>query len=210
MTRNNVFGLLFAAFLLAAIVSPVTADAVAPYGGVLVNYTNQSGGSEIQTRVNIPTTVEDVAYPDWLFYILVTAGLVFIIIGIWCVSRSDSVPSLAMIFTGVMAGGSFLVSAYMAPLVATIKTNTDVVVSCTGANSIYVEQTVTYLFSDWVGWACYGGAAAGGIIIVAGALSLFGLLPRRLLGQAERGQYLEMDGEQVDTYHGASGSKKYK
>ena len=42
-----------------------TAEQIAPYGGVLQNYTNTSGEVEIQTRVNIPLTVEDVAYPDY-------------------------------------------------------------------------------------------------------------------------------------------------
>ena len=183
-------------FVLVACQFVVATEQISPYGGVLMNYTNMSGGNEIQTRVNIPLTVEDVAYPDWLFMLLLCTGLAFTIIGILLVARSESIPSAPITFCGIFAFGTFAVCAVMAPLVATIKTNTDIVVSCNGTNAVYVEQIVTYLFSPWVGWACWGGALAGFVLFVAGVLSYFGWLSRKGIGSAQKGDYLETEGDE--------------
>ena len=181
---------------------------IAPYGGVLQNYTNTSGDVEIQTRVNIPLTVEDVAYPDWLFAILAIAGLVFCIIGIYFVAKCNCIPSAPILFCGIFAFGLFTICALMAPLVAHVQTSTDIVVNCTGEKTVMVEQTVTYLFSAWVGYACWGGALAGIVLAVAGALSWLGWLNRTGIGEAQKGQYLETDGEESKEEYFRMGKSK--
>jgi len=187
--------------LLAIILSSiaiVSADQISPYGGVLANYTNQSGDSEIQVRTNIPLTVEDVAYPDWLFALMVIIGSIFLVYSAMLIAMHETIPSISMIFCGVIATGVFAACALMAPLVANIKTNTDIVVSLTGTNTIYTEQTVTYLLSSWVGWAMWGLALAGFVVFIAGVLSMFGYLQRKGVGEAQKGNYLELDGDATD------------
>ncbi len=184
--------LILALFILTQAVS---AEQTSAYGGVLQNYTNTSDGVDIHTRVNIPLTVEDVAYPDWLFAILAATGLSFCVLGIIFVARSDSIPSAPMLFCGLFAFGSLAACAVMAPYVATIRTTSDIVVNCSGEPAIYIEQTVTYLFSAWVGYACWGGALAGIILAITGVLSWLGWLHRTGIGKAQRGEYLETDGE---------------
>lgn len=197
------YRLIIILLILSFVISVVSADQIAPYGGVLANYTNQSGGTEIQIRTNIPLTVEDVAYPDWLFALMAIAGFAFILYSAVLIATHDTIPSLSMMYCGIIAFGTFAACAVMAPFVASIKTNTDIVASYTGNNTIYIEQTVTYLLSPWVGWACWGMALAGFVVLIAGVLSQFGYLKRRGIGSAQQGEYLETDGdeEREETYH---------
>ena len=189
--------LLLVMLLLALVVSPVLATNAA-YGGVLTNYTNTSGGVNIETRVNIPLTVEDVAYPEWLWVLFALVGIGAIAYSISLIARNDGVPSIAIVMCGIFAFGAFLICAYMAPYVASIDVTKDVVIGCDNeSDQIFIEQSVTYLFSPWVGWACWGGAIAGFIIAVAGTLSFFGWFHRKGMSEAKRGSYIETDAGDV-------------
>ena len=158
------------------------------------------GGVNIETRVNIPLTVEEVAYPDWLFALLAIAGLVFVGYAISLIARNESVPSIAILMCGIFAFGIFVICAVMAPYVASIDITKDVVIGCNNeSDQIFIEQSVTYLLSPWVGWACWGGALAGLLIAIAGGLSFLGWFNRTGMNEAKRGQYIETDGRIENT-----------
>jgi hypothetical protein len=186
--------IIFIILLSMAMFSPVMAQTnVSAYGGVMELSSNTSGNDTLQIRTNIPLTVEDIAYPDWLFAIIAVIGLIFLVASIWFISRPDDVPIIAMLMSGFITAGCYTACAMMAPYVASIQVTRDIVVGTDGSNTIYVTQSVTYLLSPWVGWACWGMALAGGIVVIAAALSWAGYLDMKGLKAASEGRYLETD-----------------
>ena len=157
----------------------------APYGNIS-NYTSPEGISVI---TNVPITIEDVAYPQELFYLLVVFGILFIGLGIVFIADSTTIPSMSITACGVLSMGSLAIAAFMAPLVA---------VQYVSYQSLSLTSINNYIFSPWVGLMCWGGATAGFILTVAGVLSYLGWLSRKGVGSAQQGDYLETDGEKQD------------
>ena len=172
----------FITFLvLVACISFVHADQVAPYNGVSTNYTQRIGNDQMESFVNIPYTMEDVGYPETLFYALFFTGVAFVLYGFWLTSRADQIASYTLIGTGVVVAGIFAVCALMAPLVCTHQLTT-IVVPTTGSsgsitlnatNTVYQIESVTYLFSSWISWALDGAAMIGVLLAILGVLSLY-------------------------------------
>lgn len=175
-------------FMMAVIVS-VTA---APYAyGNISNYTAPGGGSDtITINTNVPLTMEDTAYPAELFYFLMVFGFCMIGLAIVFVADNTNVPSISITACGLISMGCFLISAYIAPLVA----STTVSQQAT-AGSIYVTSVNNYLFSPWVGYFAWGCFIAAFIVFLTGALSFFGYFHKTGSGKAWRGDYVEQDGQ---------------
>ena len=180
--------ILFALIGIALCIS-VSLAAVTPYGNVS-NYTSPEG---ISITTNVPLSLEDIAYPQELFYFFAVFGFVMIGLGVVFFSDSTSIPSGGIVSCGIIAFGCFLIDALSAPLVASQY------VAYQGTSLVSINN---YLFSSWVGYAMWGGAIAGFVIFIAGVLSYFGWFSRKGVGSAQQGDYLETDGDamQEDTY----------
>ena len=194
MREKLSFGLFLIIAALVILPAAVSAlDNVTAYGGTMDVYNVTSGNQLLQIRTNIPLTVEDIAYPDWLFEIMIAIGLVFLVSSLWFIARPTDVPSIAITMSGIIAFGCYSACALMAPYVAHIDATRDIIFNTDGTYIIAVTQSVTYLLSYWVGYACWGFALAGGVITIAGALSWAGYLHKKGLGDAAAGDYIESD-----------------
>jgi hypothetical protein len=166
-------------FLLALILSAPALAAVSPSGNVS-NYTGT-------ISVNIPITMEDTAYPPAMFYFFAVFGFVMIGLGIVFIADSTNVPSISIVACGLLAAGCFLICAMSAPYIAD---------SYVSVQSGSVTSVNNYIFSPWVGLAMWGGFVAGIVVTILGTLSFFGMLSRFGIGSAQKGDYLELDGQQ--------------
>ena len=96
-----------------------------------------------------------------------------------------------------------LVASEMAPLVGYVKTFSQVIatvgsngaVTLNATNTIYVNSVIIYTASPWMSYACWGIAVAGFVVTVAGVLSFWGVFQRKGLAQAQKGDFLEQDGQ---------------
>jgi hypothetical protein len=181
--------------LLAIVVgiSPVLAAPVDPYTGVMQNYTNTNGTVPVQILVNVPISAEDVVYPEWLFVMMGLIGSAFLLYSAHLVARSDTIPSMSLIYCGVIALGIFSAMSVMSALVGYTS-----VFSSIENETVYITQTAVFTLSPWVAWACRGFALAGFVVMIAGVMSYFGWLKRKGIGAAQKGDYLETDGDAVD------------
>jgi hypothetical protein len=170
------------AFLVSlACVSIASAVQVAPFSGVNTNYTQVMGNDQMESFVNIPYTMEDVGYPETLFYALFFTGVAFVFFGFWLTSRADQIASYTLIGTGIVVAGIFAVCALMAPLVCTHQLETIIVpttglgasITLNATNTVYQIESVTYLFSPWISWALDGAIMIGVLLAILGVLSLY-------------------------------------
>ena len=174
------FPILLLLCLALLVIVPVHADRVAPYSGANTNYTQRVGNDFMESYVNVPYTMEDVGYPETLFYALFFTGVAFTLFGFWLGRDPEHIASYTLMGTGVVAGGVFLICALMAPLVCTHTLQTIVVpttgengsIALNATNTVYQVESVTFLFSAWIGYALFGAAALGGILILLGFLSM--------------------------------------
>ena len=199
--------ILLVAVCLVGIIPLTSAVPVDAYTGVMQNYTNTNGTVPVQILVNVPISNEDTVYPEWLFVFMGIVGVSFLIYSASLIARPDTIPSISMVYSGIIAFGSFLSMAMMSPLVGMTNVFSSVV-----NGTVYVTQTATFTLSPWVSYACWGFAIAGFIVVVAGVLSFFGWLNRKGIGDAQKGNYLETDGESTDenTYKIAAQKRRSK
>ena len=174
------------------LISPVLGDVSAT--GNVTNYTGT-------VAVNVPITMEDVAYPPAMFYFFAVFGFVMIGLGIVFISDNTNVPSGGIVACGLLAMGCFLICAFSAPYVAD---------SYVSVQSGSVTSVNNYIFSPWVGLAMWGGSIAGLVIAILGTLSYFGVFSRKGAGDAQRGDYLETDGPQNPEDSFGRGEQDYK
>ena len=184
--------------LVFVVISPALAGPVSPYSGVMQNFTNTNGTVPVQILINVPISTEDVVYPEWVFVLLGVIGASFLIYSATLIARPDTIPSISMMYSGIISFGIFAALAIMSPLVGYTSVFSSVV-----NGTAYITQTVVYSMSPWMAWGCWGMALAGFVVLIAGVLSQFGYLKRRGIGSAQQGEYLETDGdeEREETYH---------
>jgi hypothetical protein len=154
--------------LLLLLFAPATSAAESAYSGVNTTYNGSYDNVVLTSFVNIPYTMEDVAYPETLFYTIFFSGLALILFGFWITSRPDYIASYTLIGVGISIGGLFAILAYMTPLVATHTT-----ITLLNASRLYNVLTVTYIFSPWVSYAMAGGVGVGIMFTIAGVFSMY-------------------------------------
>lgn len=198
---------LFYLLILLLVVPPISATSESftnvAMNGAATNYTYQVGNDQLEAIVNVPTTIEDVAYPVEFFYIFLAAGIGILLYGIWFATRPDYIPSMGIIACGFLALGIFFALAEMAPYVATTSVIQQIVptVAASGAtplnatNTIYLTTVNNYVFSSWVGYMMWGGGVAGLVEAILGSLAYIGWFHRKGLKNAQKGKYIETDVE---------------
>ena len=182
--------------LLLLCIQPITAVSdtnQSAYGNVSGNYTTIIGADNVHILVNVPLTMEDIAFPTDIFYFFAILGSASLLIGTAYTAKSNSVPSIAILSCGLIAMGAFFIAAMLSPYVATQTINQDIV--CGIPNDIYITLINTYVFSPWVALAMVGGGAAGLLMSILGGLSFIGWFHRKGIKDASRGKYLESDVE---------------
>ena len=180
--------------MIPGVLADVTGANVSAYGGAMGFYSNESGNATLEVRTVIPLTVEDTAFPEWLFVLMAGIGFIFLISSLWFIARPNDVPSIAITMAGIITFGCYASCAMMAPYVARIDTFHDVLLTGISADvTVYATQVVTYTLSSWAAYACWGFAVAGGVVAIAGGLSWAGYLHKKGLKDASDGNYLESD-----------------
>jgi hypothetical protein len=107
--------------------------------------------------------VDDLAYPEALFYFVALIGAVMLMFNIRFIT-SNVVPGLPLMFTSVIGFMCFLICAYMAPMVAKMVW----VVNAGDAQFISA-----YIFSPWVSYFCWGMSTICFIMIWWGLLRMW-------------------------------------
>jgi hypothetical protein len=174
-----------------------------PMAGVGANFTSSIGNDLMESFVNIPVTMEDVAFPVALFYILMVLAFGILLFGIWFATRPEYIPANGIISCGILAMGLFFALAMMSPYVSTT-TVTQLIVPTTGSsgsitlnatNTLYLTTVNVYQFSSWVAYMMWGGGVAGLVEAILGALAYLGWFHRKGLKNAQKGKYVETDVE---------------
>lgn len=177
-------------------------------GGLYNSYSFVNGDDTFEVFTVVPLTVQDVVYPLEFWYTVWWISWVCLILGILMTVFNDRIPSIAITAFGVLAFGGFLICAFMLPYTAQIYIDQQVIQNVDkagvslGNNSIYITQVADYRASPVHAYICWGLSIAGFIEMILGALSFFGWFARKGVGSAQKGDYLETDGDAVqeDTY----------
>jgi len=82
----------------------------------------------------------------------------------------------------------------MAPYTASIIVS-HIINPGTGGNTVYVTESAVYVFSPQHAQICWGLFVAGFVEAVLGTLSFFGYFLKTGQGKANKGEYMEHDGE---------------
>jgi hypothetical protein len=168
--RKSTWLLLFIVCLVTC-VSSVQADQIVPFappGNVTGNYTYQQGLDTWQVNTNFPMSSQDIVFPEWLFGMMLVFMFITICFALVFASR-DPAPWVNVIACGMVLFGLGLSAAMMAPLVGYTEVFHQIIAGVT-SNTVYVNEIVVYTMGSWIGWACYGIAAGGIILAVAGLL----------------------------------------
>lgn len=108
----------------------------------------------------------DTAYPDTLFYLLFAAGAICLLIDVFMLMMERAPPPSAMIVVSTIGFALFLITAYMAPMVAKftiVATETE------------VRNVATYILSPAVSYLCLGLATICFLLIWLGVVRLWQL-----------------------------------
>jgi hypothetical protein len=173
-------------------------------GGLFNSYTFVNGDDTFEVFTAVPLTVQDNVYPLEFWYASWYLSWLCLILGILMTVFRDRVPSIAIMAFGILAFGGFLICALMLPYTASMLIDVQVIQNVDkmgvslGNNSVYITQVADYRASTPHAWICWGLSVAGFVELVLGVLSLLGWLKLEGIGRAQRGEYLETDGEPVD------------
>jgi hypothetical protein len=107
--------------------------------------------------------VSDIAYPETIFYFVAMIGAVMIVFDIRFLS-APKIPAIPVIVTATIGFASFLICAYMAPLVAKMVWI---------VNADKAQFVSTYIFSPWVTYLCLGFAMVCFLLIWYGIILLY-------------------------------------
>ena len=175
----------------------------APMGNVTGAYQIYQGNDFWDINTNVPITTADNCYPEEVWLTIIGISIAFLFLATVFIARSESVPSIAITICGIVTFGMGLVASEMAPLVGYVKTFSQVIatvgsngaVTLNATNTIYVNSVIIYTTSPWMSYSCWGIAAAGFVVAIAGVLSFWGVFQRKGLAQAQKGDFLEQDGQ---------------
>lgn len=199
---------ILAMLLVAGAASAVSPIAIFPNNssaqqltGLYNPYVFSAGDDTVEAFTSVPFSLEGSAYPldFWTYLFLISFGM--LVLGILLASIHTHIPSMGITAFGILAMGGFAICAMMSPYVADVHVehnvlqNVDKLGVPIGNNSVYLTQTAVYPLSPAIAQICWGLMIAGFLESVLGALSYFGWFIKTGQNKANRGEYIETDGD---------------